>query len=58
MHAAAAIAAVVGVGLALFAFYALRGQAEMPAAAEESAAEEPLKPRRRVPAPTPARECF
>jgi DHA2 family multidrug resistance protein-like MFS transporter len=53
MHAAAAIAAVVGVGLAVFAFATLRDQTVGEASAEAEA-EHPVRGR----APQPARECF
>jgi DHA2 family multidrug resistance protein-like MFS transporter len=56
MHVAAAIAALVGLGLAIFAFVALRDQhvAEEPTAEPGSIAEGPA-PRL---VPKPARECF
>jgi DHA2 family multidrug resistance protein-like MFS transporter len=52
MHVAAAIAAVVGLGLALFAFVTLRHLGAEPSAAETEMVERPLL------AQKPARECF
>jgi DHA2 family multidrug resistance protein-like MFS transporter len=54
MHVAAGIAAVVGLGLAIFAFVSLR---EVGAAAP-AAEPEPVQRRSRRLAPKPARECF
>jgi DHA2 family multidrug resistance protein-like MFS transporter len=54
MHVAAGIAAVVGVGLAIFAFFALRDQAVGQAAAQAA----PRAPTTRGRVPKPARECF
>jgi DHA2 family multidrug resistance protein-like MFS transporter len=53
MHVAAGIAAVVGVGLAIFALFTLRDQAVGEAAAEADAALRPARGK-----PVPARECF
>ena len=54
MHVAAAIAAVVGLALATFAFFALRDEpAAQPTAQPESIDEQALRL-----APKPARECF
>ena len=54
MHVAAAIAAVVGLGLALFALVALRSRGAEPSAPEPEATERP----RMALAQKPARECF
>jgi len=61
MHVAAAIAAVVGFGLALFAFLALREQGEPVETPESQVAGAPVVERVTAPIPvavTPARECF
>ena len=54
MHVAAAIAAVVGLGLALFAFVTLRGLGARPSDAEPETTERPPM----MLAQKPARECF
>jgi DHA2 family multidrug resistance protein-like MFS transporter len=54
MHVAAAIAAVVGFGLAIFALVALRERGAQPIAEEPEPIDRPV----RLSAPKPARECF